>query len=170
MKTVYTLFLFLIFAACSTKNTSDKSIASSEKEEIKTVMLQKSLKAKSQNLAKEASQNDNFKEVDFSELNKEIAGIEKALTPKEIMKIYYPAEVEGEEGNQLITLKERTLDDGNVEVVLIHDNQLDDSVQGHKYHMELTKKEDKWTVVSLKNNWKCWEGRGHTDWSVEYCL
>ncbi len=170
MKLTFTLLLFLAFCACGTKNSPHQSMTSPEIEAQETSINEEPLKRNAQNTEKARTADDKFEKLDFSAINTEIAGIEKALTPKEIMKIYYPAEVEGEEGNQLITLKERALDNGNIEVILIHDNQLDDAIQGTKYHMELTKQDDKWKVISLKNNWKCWEGRGHTDWSAEYCL
>ena len=91
------------------------------------------------------------------------------LSALEIMRLYYPISVESGEGNEIIQTTETTLENGNIVVTLIHDNLLDDSVKGVKYLLELKKVTDKWTVISLKKNWKCWNDRGHTDWGIEFC-
>ena len=86
------------------------------------------------------------------------------------MQLYYPFEVENREGNEEININEKTLENGNTLVTLIHDNQMDDSVKGEKFIMELAKSEGQWNVLSIKKNWKCYEGRGHTDWGTAFCL
>ena len=112
---------------------------------------------------------EKFKPINFDKLNQTISQSSKVLTPKDIMKIFYPKEVGRSEGNQTITMNETELRNGNLEVELIHDNQLDDSVRGSKYVMELTKKDGKWIVISLKRNWRCWTGRGHSNWGIKFC-
>lgn len=110
---------------------------------------------------------EKFKQVNFYELNQKISQSTEALSSKDVMKLYYPKE--DEEGKEKITMEEQILSNGNVEVVLIHDNQSDDSVRGSKYVLELEKQENQWIVVSLKRNWRCWDGRGHTGWGIELC-
>ena len=86
------------------------------------------------------------------------------------MEIHYPININSEKGNQIFTINERNLDNGNIEVELIHDNQLDDSIKAVKYLMVLKKEEGNLKVISLKKIWKCWDGRGHTNWSIENCI
>jgi len=109
----------------------------------------------------------NYEVIDVKAFNQKIAPVDG--TAKDIMRMYYPAKVDGEEGNQIITVKERNLENGEVEVQLIHDNMLDDSVRGQKYLMVLKKEGNRWQVLSLKKNWRCWKGRGHEDWEIEPC-
>lgn len=113
------------------------------------------------------TQTGNYEIIDVKAFNQKIAQVDG--TAKDIMRMYYPKEVEGEEGNQIITLKERNLANGQVEVELIHDNILDDSVRGEKYLMVLKKENNRWQVLSLKRSWRCWAGRGHEDWGIELC-
>jgi hypothetical protein len=46
----------------------------------------------------------------------------------------------------------------------------DDSVSGWRYDLRLTKTEaDKWAVSDLRRSWRCWDGRGHRNFSTEPC-
>ncbi len=112
---------------------------------------------------------EEYEELDITEINKKIAESVGILTPEEIMRMYYPYKVETNEGNEIITMNTTMLNKENIEVVLIHDNFLDDSVKGVKYVMCLKNIDSGWKVISLKKNWKCRDGRGHTDWGIELC-
>ena len=114
--------------------------------------------------------NEEFIRIDATELNFQLTQITTSMSAKEVMKLYYAQEVESKEGNEKITIQEKTLETGNTLVTLIHDNFMDDSLKGEKHVMELQKENNKWRIVSLKKNWKCWEGRGHTDWGIENCF
>lgn len=105
---------------------------------------------------------------DIAEINQKLMRETQPLSPKQIMKMYYPATV-GAEGNESITITQSIANNGNTIVTLIHDNRSDDSVKAEKYIMELKNSEDKWTVISINKNWKCRTGRGNTDWGVELC-
>lgn len=109
------------------------------------------------------------KELDVAELNNKLAKENKNLSAKEVMKLYYPQKVETTEGNERITMSEKVINNGNAVVTLIHDNLLDDSVKGEKYQMVLKRTGDRWLVVSLKKNWKCWKSRGHINWGIDIC-
>ncbi len=85
------------------------------------------------------------------------------------MRMYYPYKVETSEGNEIITMHTTRLNKENVEVILIHDNFLNDSVKGEKYVLYLKNIDSKWIVISLKKNWKCRDGRGHKDWGIGLC-
>ncbi len=112
-----------------------------------------------------------FEIINTDELNRVLLEETKDLSAREVMELYYPRELETGEGNEneKITVSEKTLKNGNTEITLIHDNRLDDSVKGEKYIMELKGTDGEWEVVSLKKNWKCWDGRGHVDWGTELC-
>lgn len=110
-----------------------------------------------------------FERLDIMEINEKISETEETLSPKGIMEMYYPVGKESEEGNETIITKENSLEHEETEVVLVHDGLMDDSVKGFQYVMVLKQQEEKWKVVSLKRNWKCYEGRGHTFWGIDNC-
>ncbi len=110
-----------------------------------------------------------FIDMDSSEFNKKLAQQNEKLTAMEVMQLFYPREASTGEGNEKITISEQTLDSGIVKVTLIHANLLDDSVRDIKYVMELQENKTTWTVRSLKQSFRCWEGRGHTDWGADLC-
>ena len=113
---------------------------------------------------------EEFIRIDATNLNYQLAQTTNPMSAKEVMRLYYPQEVASQEGNEKITIQEKTLESGNTLLTLIHDNFMDDSLKGEKHVMELQKENNKWRIVSIKKNWKCWEGRGHTDWGIENCL
>lgn len=117
----------------------------------------------------DAGTKEEFKDIDFSELNMELQNTSELLSPKEIMRKFYPTRVESGEGNESIDMRETQLNNEITEVELIHDNLMDDSVKGKKFVMGLRGKNGKWQIVSLKNNWKCWPGRGSENWGTELC-
>lgn len=120
-------------------------------------------------LVTDAVAEEDFIDLDVTDLNNEIRASSENLSPKEIMKMFYPVNTESGEGNERIVLSEDLLDDGTTVVELIHENMMDDSVRSKKYVMGLKSADKKWQVVFLKNNWKCWPGRGHEDWGTETC-
>ena len=112
---------------------------------------------------------EKFEMLKADVLNQMLAKENENLTAHEVMKLYYPKKVETSEGNEIIETSEHILDNGSTVVILIHDNLLDDSVKGEKHLMELKKTNDKWKVVSIKKNWKCWNDRGHAILCIELC-
>ncbi|WP_408024668.1 hypothetical protein [Tenacibaculum sediminilitoris] len=154
-KTIITILTFTLIS-CNIKT---------DKKNKETTLSQKEQEV----LVKIIDDNEKFKEISSDNLNQLLAEKEGDLSPKEVMMLFYPNKVETSEGNEKIELLEKVSNNGNVVVTLIHDNLLDDSVRGEKYIMELTKNNNKWTVLSIKKNWKCWDGRGHTDWGIEFC-
>lgn len=112
---------------------------------------------------------EKFKEISSDNLNQLLTHKQEVLSAKEVMILFYPKEVNSSEGNEKIEISEKTIGNGNVIVTLIHDHLLDDSIKAEKYIMELTKRNDKWIVLSIKKNWKCWDSRGHSSWGTELC-
>jgi len=100
-------------------------------------------------------------------LNKEIV-LKNYKSGEEIMKAYKPESNETE-GNETYTLSKNKIDGSTTEVTLIQDGFLDDSVAGEKNVMILKLENGVLKIISIKQNYKCWEGRGHTNWSAEYC-
>jgi hypothetical protein len=59
----------------------------------------------------------------------------------------------------------------SLNVTVIDDGFLDDSVRGEKHRFELNIDEQGvWKFVSAEKSWRCWEGHGHRDFSVVKCL
>ena len=85
------------------------------------------------------------------------------------MELYYPYEVTEGEGNESIEISEKKLENGNTLVTLVHNNLLDDSIKAKIYILELKSENNLWIVVSIKNNWQCRVGRGHTNWGIKMC-
>ncbi len=108
-----------------------------------------------------------FQEVDPADFNARIAN-EKIGTVEEVVEMYYPIEPAEGEGPQ-VSMHSETMEDGSHVVTLINEGVMDDSIAAEKIVMTATEMDLHWTVTSIKKNWKCREGRGHTDWGTEYC-
>ncbi len=109
-----------------------------------------------------------FLDVDISEL---VARLEAKpdASPTEIMDMHYSVNPEESgEGKAVTTVDQLDLPNGNKVVMLINDFQMDDSVKGEKFVLELTQTDGKWAIVSLKKNWKCYRG-GSDEWTIELC-
>lgn len=113
--------------------------------------------------------NEEYKQLSSVEINQLLKENNKKLTALEVMRLYYNYPITSNEGNEKIELIEDIMDNGNTVITLIHDNFSGDSVKGEKYKMELKKIDNKWVVISIKKNWKCWDGRGHINWGIEFC-
>jgi hypothetical protein len=56
-------------------------------------------------------------------------------------------------------------------VVVTLDRLSDDSVRAERYVLALERQADgRLRLVSAHRSWRCWEGRGHQDFSTELCL
>lgn len=154
MKQIIFILILIFLSAC--KWVDRKNI-----DENKDIQIEKSVSIP-------AASNETFENIDVTELNIEISQQKVIFTPREIIKMYYPYEA-GDEGKEEIIISERILINGNTQVTLIHDYQLDDAVRGVKYVMELKKEKNNWIVLSLKSNWKCYANRGHVDWGIVLC-
>lgn len=114
---------------------------------------------------------EHFKFLEIGFFNRHLSTTNEELTGKEVMQLFTSQdEEEVMEGNQTETIREDILTNGNTQVTLVRDDLMDDSMKAEQYIMELEKTEGSWYVVHVKTNWKCREGRGHTDWGIELCL
>ena len=111
---------------------------------------------------------ESFENVDSTEFNNSIAARTDIETAQELITLYYgyPEESEGETN---ISIEAKELGSGKIQVTLVHDKLKDDSLQALKIVMIAKQKGQSWTVLEIKKNWKCWEGRGNTNWGTEYC-
>lgn len=159
MRIILTTLFSVLLLSCH--QNSDK------KKVIETSNLKTQIQKKEGSFKKT---NEEFENLEIQEFNNSLSTEKNELSAKDVMHLYYPIEIENAEGKEEITIDEKTLDNGNTLVTLIHDNQMDDSVKGDKLVMELSKIDGKWKALSIKKNWKCYDGRGHTDWGTEFCL
>jgi len=59
---------------------------------------------------------------------------------------------------------------GSATVVITNEKLMDDSISGVKYKVDLKKNENgTWNIESVGKAVKCWERRGHTDYSASPC-
>jgi|GEM_PF-1710511 len=144
-------FILLLLISCKDKIESKVGFQEKPKQEV------------------ENESGEKFEKLDVSELNMKLVKSEEQFTPEAIMKMYYPHEVEGAEGNEQISIHRKQISKTEVEMILTHENMLDDSMNGEKYVLRLKKVGDRWVAASLKKNWKCWEGRGQNSWGISNC-
>lgn len=154
MRVFFFLFLAVFILACNPTETEDATTDTPQIQEEKEP---------------EVTVPETFEALDIEATNKKLVAMKDTLNPKEIMALYYPLEPESNEGNQKIEVTEKTLENGEVEVELIHSNLLDDSLLAEKYIMLLQDIKGKWAVISIKKSWKCRKNRGHSYWSAEKC-
>jgi hypothetical protein len=110
---------------------------------------------------------ESFNIKDPARFNKKIEKRIDIETAEQLIEIYY--NYPPNEGTPKLDVMSIELDNGLTEVTLIHDGQEDDSQRATKIVMTVESDDKKWTVHQIKTNWKCREGRGHTDWGTEWC-
>lgn len=110
---------------------------------------------------------ESFQVIDPTAFNTEIADRTDIETGEELIQFYY--NYSPDEATPILEIKKRNLDDKSVEITLIHDQLEDDSQRAIKIIMTAALTDKTWFVSALKTNWKCRDGRGHTDWSSELC-
>jgi PBP1b-binding outer membrane lipoprotein LpoB len=110
---------------------------------------------------------ESFDIKDPAEFNKKIEKRTDIETAEQLIEIYY--NYPPNEGTPKLDIKSRELDNGLIEVTLIHDGQEDDSQRATKIVMTAELNNKKWIVHQIKTNRKCWDGRGHTNWGTEWC-
>ena len=111
---------------------------------------------------------ESFDEIDPTEFNHRISRRTDIKNSKELIEIYY--NYPENEATPKLTFKSKKIDNGLEEIELIHDKQEDDSQRATKIIMIVELKDKIWSVKKIKTNRKCWDGRGHTNWSNEWCI
>ncbi len=110
---------------------------------------------------------EKFDYVNPTAFNKKISRRTDIKTAEELIKLYY--NYPQNERFPHLTIQSKEIDNGFVEITLIHDDQEDDSMRAIKIIMIAKLKNKKWSVMEIKTNRKCWDGRGHQNWSTEPC-
>ncbi len=110
---------------------------------------------------------ENFDAIDQIEFNKKIENRTDIKTAEELIEIYY--NYPENEGVPNLTFDSRKMKNGFEEITLIHEGLEDDSQRATKIVMLVEQSNKKWVVKEIKTNRKCWDGRGHTNWSTEWC-
>ncbi len=159
-----TLLPFLcvfVIAACTDDNVDSDNINSVSTDSVSMI-----------NEVKDSENNSglsDFEEVDIDAFNEKLAKENKSMNPKEILSFYYPAVIpEDDDSNQKIDLSSRVEGDKTI-VTLVHDNQPHIVIQGHRLVMTLTKNDNKWVVLNLKQQFKCWVRKDNIIWSTDKC-
>jgi hypothetical protein len=110
-----------------------------------------------------------FKDVDFSELQKSIDNRSDIKNGMEALRVYYPNDQGANAGNKFTTKSVKNKF-GNNFLLFKQENLNDDSLQAIAFWMEYeTSLTGKINVVGLKESYKCQDGRGHQEWSGELC-
>ena len=162
----FVLLLFLgLFIACNSDNSENNTTTTSA-DSTQTI-------ADTISTTKEpikASQNNEFETVDHSIFSSQLAKESQSISPKAIIKLYYPAVIkEGDSSNEKIDIDSKTEGDKTI-VTLVHENQPHASIQGLKIVMTLSKKGGKWEVLSIQRQCKCWfRPRGDNSWGTIPC-
>ena len=110
---------------------------------------------------------EEFNTLDPSSFNRIISKRIDLQTPEQLMVFYYDYPVY--ESEPPFSIESKELENGHVEITLLHDNMADDSMMAIKIVMLVKQKGETWEVFEIKSNYKCREGRGHTDWGKEWC-
>jgi len=114
-----------------------------------------------------SSCSESFKLIDPAEFNQKIATRTDIKTSEELIKLYY--NYPQDEAEPKLTITSRKISKVLISATLTHDYQEDDSQRATKIIMTASLENKKWFVEEIKTNWKCWEGRGHTNWGTEFC-
>ena len=110
---------------------------------------------------------ESFNKLDTKAFNEKIARRTDIKTPDELIRIYYA--YSASEVNPKLTINSKGLSDKSVVITLIHEGFEDDAQSGEKIVMTAKLTGLTWTVLEIKENWKCWDGKGHTSWGTTPC-
>jgi hypothetical protein len=110
---------------------------------------------------------ESFKTIDPTEFNKQISSRVDINHCDELIKLYYN-NPEFNSSSKLKTIA-KTSNEIDFEITLTHEGLEDDSQAAIKIVMSAKHTSNKWIVQSIKENWKCWRGRGHTNWDTRPC-
>jgi len=111
--------------------------------------------------------NESFEELDTEKFNIEMASRNDIKTPEELITIFY--NYPENESKPKLRISKTEIGKNVFEITLIHDNQEDDSQKAEKIIMTAEKIGTKWYAKKIIRNWKCYSGRGHTDWGIVNC-
>jgi len=110
---------------------------------------------------------ESFKKINPESFNKKIANRTDIESPEKLISLYSNIPSSESAKNRSVEITE--LDNDNFQITLIYKGLGDDSQSSEKIVMLAARNANKWTVLEIKKNWKCWKGRGHTNWGTGLC-
>ncbi|MDR2224276.1 MAG: hypothetical protein LBE34_16310 [Flavobacteriaceae bacterium] len=114
---------------------------------------------------------EEYKVIPVEEIDKINQTItEKHLTNNdEIMRLYKPEEAAPGKGYTYVIKEINSQDSTSTLVSLNIDNNNHESIKSIKVIMSIQTKDGKPVVTQIKESYKCWEGKGHQEWSAFPC-
>jgi hypothetical protein len=161
---------FGLLIACKTDpETTTTTTTNSTQDSIQNISQNNQPSNNSTNPVAEKEAFDIIPEGIYRDLNAKLAASNKKRTAKEIVQMYYPAEISDETSFEKI--KVQTEKKGTQTIVtLTHDNQSEHIlIQGHRIVMTLEPKDAHWQIVSLQQQYKCWIRKEGGLWSNDKC-
>ena len=102
----------------------------------------------------------------FKQLNVNVNKYGNINSAMDLIKNYY-GEVENDD-NLNISVDE--LPQNQYLITLVETNIKDDSIAEIMVIMKASIENGEWSVLEIDRRWKCWQGRGHSEYSSEPCL
>ena len=73
--------------------------------------------------------------------------------------------------NSVISISKNSHQDYYDVVIIYDDVSDDDSVSGYRYDIKIHQTDnDVWEFIEIRQSWRCWEGRGHREFSSLPCV
>jgi hypothetical protein len=163
LKKIIPFCAMAVLFAC---NNQQAEKVKSEKKESDTNQTEKSNSTETTSQVAE----ETYKVLDnatIDDLNKKVAS-KRITTAEGVMQLFSPKQ-EQTEGNYQYVLSQKNLNDNTTEVTLVETGLMDDSMNGVKTVMEISKQADQLQVLTIRQNYKCLDGRGHLEWSSDNC-
>ncbi len=93
----------------------------------------------------------------------------KDFDPKAVAIQLFNTPYQGE-GNPLEEISVAYLAGGKAEIIHTISGLTDDSINGMRYRIELERnRRNEWEIIWVGLQTKCWQNRGHQDWSDKLC-
>lgn len=112
---------------------------------------------------------EQFKDIDFTDLQQRIDRRDDIKNGMDALNMYYPNDPHSKAATNFSTRTfKSTL--GNNQLLFVHENLQDDSLDGIAFYLEYDKSHDgKFKIINFKQSTRCKEGRGHKEYSAESC-
>lgn len=154
----FLVILELVLAICISCQLKQKTVA--EKDTLKT------------NITATPDINilETFREIPTQVVDQLNASIKSGnlVSIEQIMQFYAPRDSTAE-GNYKYSISQQNKNNGEKEVILLEENLMDDATAGRKVIMTFNLVNDSIHILSIKENSRCWPGRGHENWGAEPC-
>lgn len=153
------VFMSLFIVSCTKDKTTTNENNSVDTNEV------------TDTLSQPVDQVEEYKIIDVADVEKLNASIiANSISSKEgIMQEYMPEDIHAEGRYSYIIKVMNTEDSDHSLVLLTIDGVNDDSVKSIKVVMTVKALNDILVVKQIKTSYRCWEGRGHQNWSAYPC-